>query len=108
MVAGVLAETVGGGVVALEMTLLPLAGARGAAGAIGSMARIGGHDETNRVRGRVVGQSLRSIRFLPDTALPGRPRRVMAVPPAGLRLASAAAIPTPRRYGHLTVLSGGK
>ena len=45
MVAGVLAETMGGGIISYEMLLLPLAGDNGAAGAIGSMVRIGGHDE---------------------------------------------------------------
>jgi hypothetical protein len=109
MVAGVLAETLGGGVVSLEMTLLPLAGANGAAGAIGSMARIGGHDESNRVRARVVSQSLRSIRFLPDTAFLGKmPRRASDRMPPEVRLPSPHTVATPRRYGHLTVLSGGK
>ncbi len=65
MVAGVMAETVGGGFISLEMLLLPLAGETGTAGAIGSMVRVGGHEETNRIRARVVAQSLRSIRFLP-------------------------------------------
>ena len=67
MVAGVLGETLGGGVISYEMLLLPLSGEDGAAGAIGSMVRIGGHDETNRIRARIVAQSLRSIRFLPVT-----------------------------------------
>jgi hypothetical protein len=103
LVAGVLGETMGGGFVAYEMLLLPLVGEHGGAGAIGSMARIGGHEERNRIRGRIVAQSLRSIRFLP------------AVPPRGGQARSAALdataqanAPTPRRYGHLTVVSGGK
>ena len=47
------------------MLLLPLAGETAPAGAIGSMVRIGGHEESNRIRARIVAQSLRSIRFLP-------------------------------------------
>lgn len=103
LVAGVMGETIGAGVIAYEMLLLPLVGARGGSGAIGSMARVGGHDEKNRIRGRVVAQSLRSIRFLtPVMPLPAR----WASPPIGaLR---QAAEPSARRYGHLTVVNGGK
>jgi hypothetical protein len=60
LVAGVLAETVGAGFSMFEMLLLPLAGDGGTAGAIGSMVRIGGHEEANRIRARIVAQSLRS------------------------------------------------
>jgi hypothetical protein len=66
------------------------------------MARIAGHDDTNRIRARIVSQWLRSLRFLPDeerlapTALPA----AHMLAPAGDR--------SPRRYRHLTVLSGGK
>jgi len=103
MIAGVMAETVGGGFVSLEMLLLPLSGETGTAGAIGSLVRIGGHEETNRVRARVVGQSLRSIRFLPDTRA-----ELMRTRFATLPVAAGASFQMPRRYGHLTVLSGGK
>ena len=103
MIAGVLGETLGGGVISYEMLLLPLSGEDGAAGAIGSMVRTGGHDEANRLRARIVAQSLRSIRFLPVTGsnnLPGYSREAPSLPAAefGMR----------RRYGHLTVVSGGK
>jgi hypothetical protein len=102
LVAGIMAETVGGGFTAFEMLLLPLAGENGAAGAIGSMVRIGGHEEANRIRARIVGQWLRSIRFLPAQE-PARPARVPG----------AYMVPAPppgggRRYRHLTVVSGGK
>jgi hypothetical protein len=103
MVTGVMGETLGGGVVSLEMLLLPLTGETGTAGAIGSMVRIGGHDETNRVRARVVAQAIRSIRFLPDTR-PDFLRASLATAP----VASAASFKMPRRYGHLTVVEGGK
>jgi hypothetical protein len=103
MVAGVMAETVGGGVIAHEMLLLPLSGENGAAGAIGSMQRIGGHDEANRVRARIVAQSLRSIRFLPDAGS-GFGEKRFAAPVA----ARAVIVETPRRYGHLTVVPGGR
>jgi hypothetical protein len=68
MVMGMLGETAGGGFTCFEMLLLPLGSASGATGAIGSMARIGGHDETNRIRARLVGQALRSLRFCPRRA----------------------------------------
>src|SRR5690606_26885106 len=66
LVAGVMAETVGGAFTAFEVLLLPLAGEMGTAGAIGSMVRVGGHEELNRIRARIVSQSLRSVRFLPS------------------------------------------
>ncbi len=102
MVAGVMGETMGGGFVAYEMLLLPLAGAHGGAGALGSMARIGGHAEQNRIRGRIVAQSLRSIRFLPAAKSSARPVTEASdvLPPAPAR--------TPRRYRHLIVVTGGK
>ena len=100
MVAGVMGETMGGGFVSFEMLLLPLIGQHGGAGAIGSLARIGGHDDSNRIRGRIVAQFLRSTRFLPRGA----------AKPAGERPATAdpgpvMAAKTPRRYGHLTLVS---
>ena len=103
LVAGIMGETVGGGFTAFEMLLLPLAGRAGTAGAIGSMARVGGHEETNRIRARLVSQSLRSVRFLPAAAdAPSRalgpPTDAPAAPPSAVR----------RQYRHLTVLSGGR
>ncbi len=103
MVAGVIAETMGGGVISYEMMLLPLAGENDAVGAIGSMVRIGGHDEANRLRARIVAQSLRSIRFLPmagSESLRGYSRAAPAL--------SAGELGMSRRYGHLTVVNGGK
>lgn len=103
MVAGVMAETVSGGYTSHEMLLLPLASETGTAGAIGSMVRVAGHDETNRIRARVVSQSLRSIRFLPDAR---------QNPERAARVAGPAFSPAPvkmrRRYGHLTVVTGGR
>jgi hypothetical protein len=103
MVTGVMAETVGGGMISYEMLLLPLAGNDGAAGAIGSMVRIGGHEETNRIRARIVAQTLRSIRFLPPAN--GRTRLGH---PLTAHAPDAAGFAEHRRYGHLTVLTGGK
>lgn len=101
IVAGLLAETVGGGYTSFEMLLLPLLGETGSAGAIGSMARVGGHEEMNRIRARIVSQTLRSLRFLPGarTALQRGPELQSGSPKA----------PTParRKYRHLTVVSGG-
>lgn len=103
LVAGVMGETMGGGFVAYEMLLLPLVGEHGGAGVLGSLARIGGHDEQNRIRSRIVGLSLRSIRFLP-AARPGTGRASAADFDSLPRPAPR----TPRRYGHLTVVGGGE
>jgi hypothetical protein len=101
LLAGVIAETVGAGITTFEMLLLPLAGESGAAGLIGSMARTGGHDETNRIRARLVAQSLRSTRFLPaPQSPPGRP----SCEPAKETFVSEMR----RRYRHLTLVPGGK
>jgi hypothetical protein len=101
LIAGIMAETVGAGMTTFEMLLLPLAGESGAAGLIGSMVRTGGHEETNRIRARLVAQSLCSTRFLspPESASsrygaePGKAATVSGIE---------------QRYGHLTLLPGGK
>jgi hypothetical protein len=98
LVAGVLGETLSGGFTAFEMLLLPLAGDDGAAGAIGSMVRVGGHEEMNRIRARIVAQWLRSTRFLPPV------RQGQRQPLADYRSMDAKR----RRYGHLTVVTGGR
>jgi hypothetical protein len=103
LVAGVMAETTGGGFTAYEMLLLPLAGENGTAGAIGSMARIGGHDELNRVRARIIAQWLRSVRFLPG--LEPSTKGPLQLSKESLATGSAGAL---RRYKHLTVVTGGR
>jgi hypothetical protein len=100
LVAGVMAETIGG-FISFEMLLLPLGRASDAAGALGSMVRIGGHEERNRIRARVVTQWLRSTRFLAGGADPA----MQDTPPPAPASSGAGAS---RRYGHLTVVSGGK
>jgi hypothetical protein len=102
LVAGVMAETVGAGFTSFEMLFLPVAGGAGAAGMIGSMVRIGGHEEKNRIRARVVSQSLRSVRFLAPPA-PHLARPVASVATAAVSGPSEAR----RRYRHLTVVPGG-
>jgi hypothetical protein len=102
LVAGMVAETVGAAFTAFELLILPLTGETGSAGAIGSMARIGGHEEMNRIRARIVSQSLRSVRFLP-AARQTFPRSAGA--PAAI---SPLAPQTQRRYRHLTVVTGGR
>jgi hypothetical protein len=94
LVAGILGETVGDGVSAYEMLILPLATTTRTGGAIGSIARIGGHDERNRIRARLVSQRLQSIRFL------GREDA-----PSG-EVALERAKPD-RRHAHLTLVAGG-
>jgi hypothetical protein len=96
-----MAETVGAGITTFEMLLLPLAGESGAAGLIGSMVRIGGHEETNRIRARLVAQSLCSTRFLPPPQ--STPRRSQDEP---AKVAAVSAIQP--RYRHLTLVPGGK
>jgi hypothetical protein len=89
--------------VAYEMLLLPLVGEHGGAGILGSIARIGGHDEQNRIRSRIVALSLRSIRFLPAAKTctdHAHAAAFDALPQQAAR--------SPRRYGHLTVVSGGE
>jgi len=101
LVAGVMGESIAGGFTSFEMLLLPLAGDSGAAGAIGSMVRIGGHEEANRIRAKLTAQRLRSIRFLPAEKKRGRTRDLPETQPAMISEVR-------RRYGHLTVVSGGK
>jgi hypothetical protein len=101
LLAGIMAETVGAGMTTFEMLLLPLAGETGAAGLIGSMVRTGGHEETNRIRARLVAQSLCSTRFLPPPA--SAPCHYEGGP-GKLAILSASE----QRYRHLTLLRGGK
>ena len=101
IVAGMMAETIGGGFTAYEMLLLPLAGEHAPAGAIGSMVRVGGHEETNRVRARIVAQWLRSFRFLPEI----EQLAPHMLPPVAEPDTSNGAL---RRYRHLTVVAGGR
>jgi hypothetical protein len=65
------------------------------------MVRIGGHEETNRIRARLVSQSLRSVRFLPPAD-----RTVTAI--GAFDEEPAIAPMVLRQYRHLTVLQGGK
>jgi hypothetical protein len=102
LVAGVMAETIGGGFTAFEMLLLPLAGKHGTAGAIGSMVRTGGHEELNRIRARIVAQWLRSVRFLPRTTPSGDAR--LPLPETIIPRRSIAKL---RRSKHLTLVAGG-
>jgi hypothetical protein len=97
LVAGLMGETVGGGFTSFEMLILPLVGEIGNAGAIGSMVRVGGHEEMNRIRARIVSQTLRSIRFLPGARRP-LSRDVDS---------GRGKDPAPqRRYRHLTLVRG--
>jgi hypothetical protein len=103
LVAGVTAETAGGGFVTFELMLLPLSGPDGCDRAIGSLMRIGGHEETNRVKARIVAQSLGSFR-----CLTGR-RESLAQEQPGPYVREPERPPSPRaRWGHLVVLPGGR
>jgi hypothetical protein len=101
-VAGVMGETIGAGFTSFELLLLPLSGASGTAGAIGSMERIGGHEEKNRIRARLVAQTLRSVRFVPAPTQPSSPFSLLGVLPP------AAAPRHPRRRPHLSLVVGDK
>jgi len=103
-VGGFAAETAGGGIINYELTILPLRGGAKLDQAIGAIVRVGGHEETNRVRDRIVSQTLRSVRVLEERdkafleprdithRLPPLPK------PAQIR----------KHYGHLAVVNGGK
>jgi hypothetical protein len=101
LVAGVMGESVAGGFTSFEMLLLPLAGEARISGAIGSMVRIGGHEEMNRIRAKLASQRLRSVRFLPAERRRARNREPDEMQPAMVSQVR-------RRYGHLTLVSGGK
>jgi hypothetical protein len=97
IVLGLTAETAAGGFTSFEVLILPIAHKSGI-GAVGSMARVGGHDDANRIRARIVAQFLRSVRVL-DSVRPARlptPRIGPSLPPRG------------RNTGHLTLIAGGK
>jgi hypothetical protein len=97
IVLGLTAETAAGGFTSFEVVLLPVAHETGI-GAIGSMARVGGHDDANRIRARIVAQFLRSVRVLETE----RPTRLL---PAR----TGYQMPQKRRnHGHLTLVAGGK
>lgn len=102
LVAGMMAETIGAAFTSFELILLPLSGEAGTAGAIGAMERIGGHEESNRIRARLVSQSLRSVRFLPAPTAPGSPFSLLGFMPP------ASAPPSSRRSRHLSLVVGGK
>ena len=55
------------------------------------------------IRARIVAQSLRSIRFLPAIG-----SEISKPHPRGVSFVSPAHLGARRRYGHLTVLTGGK
>ncbi len=97
IVLGLTAETAAGGFTSFEAVLLPVAHETGI-GAVGSMARVGGHDDANRIRARIVAQFLRSVRVLE----PVRPTRL----PTARTTHSLP--PRRRNTGHLTLIAGGK
>jgi hypothetical protein len=97
IVLGLTAETAAGGFTSFEVLLLPVAH-EGGIGAVGSMARVGGHDDANRIRARIVAQFLRSVRVLE----PPRPNR-LPKPLGGYPLP-----PRKRNPGHLTLVAGRK
>ena len=108
MIAGVVAESAGGGFITFEMVLLPLAGAKGCAkgcdSAIGCLVRTGGHSDTNPAGARIVSQSLRSMRFLTPRIEPVMNAPDRSIPPPLAPDTSNVR----RKYGHLIVMDGGK
>lgn len=102
IVGGFLGETAGGGCTAFELLLLPLGSQSACVSAIGVIVRTGGHDDHNRLRARLVSQSLVSLRVLDRAGRParGEPRLHPALLPRGGGFRG--------RYGHLTVLNGGR
>ena len=113
IVLGTIAETAGGGATTFEMILLPLLGDSGCDGAIGSLARTGGHDEINRIRARILSQEIRSQRFLDgDDGRRNVRRPHVMVPaaqsPARRRMDPPAPSILRSRPRHLTLVVGGK
>jgi hypothetical protein len=103
-VVGIAAETAGDGLINYEMAILPLRGDCNVDQAIGALVRIGGHEETNRVRDRIVAQTMRTVRVLEerDKAFL-EPRDIThRLPP----LPRASHVR--KHYGHLAVVNGGK
>lgn len=108
IILGVLAETAGGGFTSFEMPLLPLRTENRWDGAIGCMVRVAGHEDSNRIRARVVSQEIRSLRFLGGEGQPAV--AALRHRGSGTPLPSPArpAPPTADRAGHLTLVTGGK
>lgn len=102
LLARIAGETAGGGFTDFEMVLLPVRGARGCDRALGSLVRIGGHDDRQPIRARLVAQSLRTVRLLRPRR-PGFPRPAPADAPP-----PAPAAGNRSRRGHLTVICGGR
>ena len=96
------AETAGGGLINYELTVLPLRGENEIDQAIGSLVRVGGHEETNRVRDRIIAKVLRSVRILEerDKAFLQSRDITHKLPP----LPKSSQIR--KRYGHLAVVGG--
>lgn len=102
LVAGFLGETSGGGCTAFEMVLLPLGSDNTCISAVGVIVRTGGHDDHNRLRARLLSQSLVSARIMAKGARSSRPP--LPVPPEMLRKGGGIR----GRYGHLTLVEGGR
>jgi hypothetical protein len=120
IVLGLVAETAGGGAIAFEMILLPLAGAAASCdSAIGCMVRTGGHDDANRVRSRIVSQDVRSFRMLGNDGNRIRSPRVtgaaLSIRAPSLERTSnvvasnaAGRLPAGRGKPHLTLVVGSR
>jgi hypothetical protein len=103
MVAGVTAETVGSGFVTFEILLLPLRGIADCDCAIGCMVRVGGHEETNRIKARITAQSLDSFRCIGGRGQPP------ADGPTAAAMDQRGDRPPPRaRHRRLIVIDGDR
>lgn len=101
-VAGLAAETAGGGLINYELTLLPLRGNKEIDQAIGTLVRVGGHEEANRVRDRIIAQVLRSVRILEERDKAFLQPRDITHKVAPMQRSSQIR----KRYGHLAVITG--
>ncbi len=103
-VAGIVAETASGDFTTFEMIVLPLMNQGQCDRAIGCMARVGGHAATNRIKARIVSQSLRSVRLLTareDSGAAAFARDLPPPPPPDQSIVR-------KRFGHLVLVQGGK
>ncbi len=103
-VAGMVAETASGGFTTFELILLPLMNEGRCDRAIGCLGRVGGHAVTNRIKARIVSQSLRSVRLLNTHEAPGISAAARKLPPPPLPDQTSVR----GKFGHLVLVQGGK
>ena len=103
-VAGTVAETASGGFATYELLVLPLLNDGQCDRAIGCMGRVGGHAPTNRIKCRIINQSLRSVRLLAARDEGATAPLTRDLPPPPQPDQSVVR----KRFGHLVLVQGGR